>query len=308
MRLPAPAALRLPTRVAAAALLGALALAGCGEDGNGGGESGLRVVATTPPVTDMTRQVAGPEVEVHGLLPPGADPHGYEPRPSDVRELSRADLVVSSGGEIDEWLSGVLDSAGGDAPVVTLIESVRRLDDDPHWWQDPRNAVAAVESIRGGLARADPAGRAGYATRARRYAGALGRLDRSIAACVARIPAAGRKLVTTHDALGYYARRYGLEVIGALIPSRSSRAQPSAREIERLVAQIEREEVKAIFPESSLDSRLEGAVARESGARVGGTLYADSLGPSGSYMGSLQANTEAIVEGLTGGRTCRPEF
>jgi ABC-type Zn uptake system ZnuABC Zn-binding protein ZnuA len=302
-----PPVLRPPALLTKAALLGALVLAGCGEVGNGGGDAGLIVVATTPPVTDMTRQVAGPEVDVHGLLPPGADPHGYEPRPSDVRELSRADLVVRSGGEIDEWLSGVLDSAGGDAPVVNLLEAARRLDEDPHWWQDPRNAIAAVEAIRRGLTGADPPGGAGYARRARRYAGALRRLDSSIAACVARIPADGRKLVTTHDALAYYARRYGLDVIGALIPSRSSRAQPSAREIETLIEQIERENVKAIFPESSLNSRLEGAVARESGARVGGALFADSLGPSGSYVGSLQSNTEAIVEGLTGGRPCRPE-
>jgi ABC-type Zn uptake system ZnuABC Zn-binding protein ZnuA len=163
-----------------------------------------------------------------------------------------------------------------------------------------------VGAIVEGLSGADPAGRARYRARGRRYSARLRRLDRSIAACVARIPPAGRKLVTTHDALGYYARRYGLEVVGALIPSRSSRAQPSAREVERLVGQIERLGVEAIFPESSLEAPLEEAVARESGARVGRTLYADSLGPSASYIGSLQANTEAIVEGLTGGESCRP--
>jgi ABC-type Zn uptake system ZnuABC Zn-binding protein ZnuA len=299
--------MRLPALLAALALLGALIQAACEEDQSGGDRPEVKVVATTPPVADMVRQVAGPGVEVRGLLPPGADPHGYEPRPSDVRELSRADLVVRSGGEVDEWLSDLLDSAGGEAPVVTLIESVRRLGEDPHWWQDPRNAIAAVEAVRRGLAGADPRGRSGYASRARRYSETLRRLDRSIAACVARIPPRGRKLVTTHDALGYYGRRYGLEVIGALIPSRSSRGQPSAREIERLVDQIERENVKAIFPESSLDSRLESAVSRESGARVGAALYADSLGPTGSYAGSLQDNTRAIVAGLTGGERCRPE-
>jgi zinc/manganese transport system substrate-binding protein len=298
--------MRLPALLAVAALLVAVTQAGCGEDGSGGPAT-VHVVATTPTAVDLVRQVRGRWVALHGLLRPGADPHGYEPRPSDVRELSRADLVVRSGGELDEWLSGVLDSAGGDARVVTLIDSARRLDEDPHWWHDPRNAIAAVEAIRRGLTDADPAGRSGYARRAGRYSDTLRSLDRSIAACLARVPASGRKLVTTHDALGYYARRYGLEVIGALIPSRSSRGQPSARETERLVAQIEREKVKAIFPESSLDSRLEGAVARETGARVGATLYADSLEPRGSYVRSLQANTEAIVEGLTGGERCRPE-
>jgi ABC-type Zn uptake system ZnuABC Zn-binding protein ZnuA len=288
-----------------AALVVALA-AGCGDEGGGGQGGKLEVVATTPVVTDLARQVAGARAEVHGLLPRGADPHGYEPRPSDVRELSRADLVVRSGGEIDDWLAGVLEDAGGDAPVVTLAGSVRRIEGDPHWWQDPRNGIAAARAIERALAAEDPAGRSAYAGRARRYTDRLGRLDRSIAACVARIPRAGRKLVTTHDALGYYARRYGFELIGALIPSRSSRAQPSAREVERLVDQIERERVRAIFPESSLSSRLERAVARESGAEVGGTLYADSLPATGSYLDSLRANTETIVAGLTGGERCRP--
>jgi ABC-type Zn uptake system ZnuABC Zn-binding protein ZnuA len=290
-----------------AVLLGGLGAAGCADDDTRAGEAGVKVVATTPPVADMVRQVAGRRAEVHGLLPANADPHGYEPRPSDVRQLSRADLVVRSGGELDDWLSDVLESAGGDAPVASLIESVQRFEGDPHWWQDPLNAIAAVGAIRDGLVEADPGGRSGYRSRARGYVARLRRLDRSIAACVARIPAGGRKLVTTHDALGYYARRYGFEVIGALIPSRSSRGQPSAREVERLVDQIEREDVQAIFPESSLESRLEGAVARESGAEVGGTLYADSLGPASTYVGSLQANTEAIVEGLTGGDRCRPD-
>jgi ABC-type Zn uptake system ZnuABC Zn-binding protein ZnuA len=291
---------------AVAVLLAALA-AGCGEDGGGSGGGRIEVVATTPVVADLVRQVGGERADVQALLPRGADPHGYEPRPSDVREVSRAALVVRSGGEIDEWMSDVLDSAGGGATEVTLIDSVRKLDADPHWWQDPRNAMAAVATIQRALVAADLGGGTGYERRARRYTERLRALDRSIADCVARIPPTERKLVTTHDALGYYARRYGLELIGALIPSRSSRAQPSAREVERLVDQIERERVKAIFPESALNSRLEGAVARESGAEVGGTLYADTLGPSGSYVGSLQSNTEVIVEGLTGGKRCRPE-
>jgi ABC-type Zn uptake system ZnuABC Zn-binding protein ZnuA len=292
--------------VAAAALISLLA-AGCGEDGGGSGGGGVNVVATTHVVADIAQQVGGPQAEVQALLPRGADPHGFEPRPSDVREVSRAKVVIRSGGEIDDWMSDVLDAAGGDARVLTLIDSVRRLDGDPHWWQDPHNTIAAVGPIARALSDADPGGRAGYEARARRYSERLRLLDRSIAACVARIPPSGRKLVTTHDALAYYARRYGLELIGALIPSRSSRAQPSAREVERLVDQIERQRVEAIFPESALKSRLEEAVARESGAEVGGTLYADTLGPSGSYVGSLQSNTETIVEGLTGGERCRPE-
>jgi ABC-type Zn uptake system ZnuABC Zn-binding protein ZnuA len=140
----------------------------------------------------------------------------------------------------------------------------------------------------------------------------LERLDRQTAACIDRIPPRLRRLVTTHDALGYYAARYGLKVIGAVIPSLSTQAQPSAGDIQRLVEQIERAGVKAIYPESSINPKLEQAVARESGARIGAPLWADTLGPEGSagatYIGSIAANTAAIVEGLSGGeQSCEPD-
>jgi zinc/manganese transport system substrate-binding protein/manganese/iron transport system substrate-binding protein len=162
-----------------------------------------------------------------------------------------------------------------------------------------------VTSIRSRLVEADPAGAAVYRRNAARYLDRLRRLDRDTAACIARIPAARRKLVTTHDALGYYADRYGLEVIGAVLPALSTQAQPSARDVEALVDQIRRTGVRAIYPESSINAKLEKAVARESGARVGGALWADSLGPDGSsgdsYVRSIESNTRAIVEGLSGG-------
>jgi ABC-type Zn uptake system ZnuABC Zn-binding protein ZnuA len=182
---------------------------------------------------------------------------------------------------------------------------------DPHWWQDPRNAIAAIEAIRDALIAADPDGRAAYEANARAYGERLRRLDRNVAACIGRIPDAERKLVTTHDALGYYAERYDIEVVGALIPSLSSAAQPSAGDTHRLVDQIERENVEAIFPESSLNPKLERAVSRETGAAVGRALWADTLGPEGSdgatYVESIQSNTAALVVGLTGGaERCRP--
>ena len=132
-----------------------------------------------------------------------------------------------------------------------------------------------------------------------------------MAACIDEIPARLRRLVTTHDALGYYADRYGLDVIGAVLPSLSTQAQPSARDIQELVDQIERAGVRAIYPESSVNPKLERAVARESGAKVGAALWADTLGPEGSsgatYVESIAANTRAIVDGLTGGEvTCSP--
>ncbi|HEU0019193.1 MAG TPA: metal ABC transporter substrate-binding protein [Thermoleophilaceae bacterium] len=322
---------------AASALVALLALAvsGCGDDSSPGpGNADVTAVATTTQVGDLVREVGGDRVAVEQILQPNSDPHGYEPRPSDVKALAAADAIVQSGGELDEWLGDVIDNSGADAPRVELIQAVERIDGepgaagegehageeehdhgdsaDPHWWQDPRNAIAAVAAIRDALIAADPGGRAEYEANARAYTERLRRLDRNVAACIDAIPAPQRKLVTTHDALGYYAHRYDLDVVGALIPSQSTAAQPSAGDTQRLVEQIERENVRAIFPESSLDPKLERAVARETGATVGRALWADTLGSEDSdgatYVESIQANTAALVDGLTGGaKQCRPE-
>jgi zinc/manganese transport system substrate-binding protein/manganese/iron transport system substrate-binding protein len=184
---------------------------------------------------------------------------------------------------------------------VTLGEHTR---EEPHWWQDPRAAQRAVATLRDGLVRADAGGRAQYAANADRYLGALRRLDRAVARCIATIPPARRKLVTTHDALGAYARRYGLEVIATVIPSRSTRGQASAGETAALVRTIRRERVPAVFAESSVRADVERAIARESGARLAPPLWADALGPKGSsgasYVGSIEANTRTIAGALGG--------
>jgi ABC-type Zn uptake system ZnuABC Zn-binding protein ZnuA len=290
-----------------AAFLGA---AGCGEDRGPG--AGVRVVATTPQVADMTREIAGRRAEVSQILRPGVDAHDFEPRPSDARALAEGDVVVSSGGGLDDWVDELASTAGFDGRRLTVFDEVGpRGGKDPHWWQDPRNAVQAVGEIEATLSAADPAGRAVYARNARAYGQRLRRLDRSIATCVGRVPGGKRKLVTTHDAFGYYARRYDIEVVGALIPSLSTQAQPSGRDISRLVDQIRAERVEAIFPETKLNPRLERAVSREASVRVAPGLWADTLGPPGSpaatYPGSLAVNTGRLVEGMSGGRVrCRP--
>jgi ABC-type Zn uptake system ZnuABC Zn-binding protein ZnuA len=289
-------------------LLATLVAAGCGDDSGSG--SGRTVVATTTQVADLVREVGGGRVSVDGMLRPGGDPHEYEPRPSDVAAVARADVVFRSGGEVDGWLGDVIDDAGGDAQVVSLIDSVDRMDDDPHWWQDPRNAERAVETIRARLTRLDPGGRTVYRRNAARLERRLRTLDARIAACVDRVPAAKRRIVTTHDALGYFARRYEIEVVGAVIPSLSTQAQASAGDVQRLVDQIRREHVQAVFPENSVNPDIERAIAREAGASIGGKLYADSLGPKGSagetYVGALSADAAALVDGMSGGRvSCR---
>ena len=315
----------------------ALVASGCGDDSSSGSNGAdVTAVATTTQVADFVREVGGDRVAVEQILQPNSDPHGYEPRPSDAKALAAADVVVQSGGELDEWLDGLIENTGGNAPRVELIQTVETIPGgheheedggehaedhevhdhgdsaDPHWWQDPRNAILAVDAIRAALIAADPDGRADYEANARAYTERLRRLDRNVAACIDEIPAAQRKLVTTHDALAYYAHRYDIAVVGALIPSLSTAAQPSAGDTQQLVDQIERENVEAIFPESSINPKLERAVARETGAKVGRALWADALGPEDSdgatYVESVQSNTAALVDGLTGGaEQCRPE-
>src|ERR687888_278424 len=299
-------------------LLALILLAGCGSSSGG---SGLRIVATTTQIGDWTRAVGGENVAVHQILQPNTDPHEYEPRPQDVEATAGAKVVFENGDELDHWMAKVVRQAGGKPRVVVLGERVpfRRPGEtsgpeasrfDPHWWHDPRNAEAAVREIQDALASADPAHRAAYTRRAAAYLRRLRAIDTRLAACFERLPPAQRKLVTDHDAFGYFAHRYGLDVVGAVIPSQTTQAQPSAGATARLVRLIRREHVRAVFPESSINRRLAETIARETGATSRFTLYGDTLGPAGSagatYLGMEQTNADAIVRGLSGGRLrCR---
>jgi ABC-type Zn uptake system ZnuABC Zn-binding protein ZnuA len=306
-------------------LLLALLLPACGGD-DAAGAAGTTVVATTTQAADLARNVAGNRAATVGLIPANADPHAHEIRPRDVEALAEASLIVRSGGDLDEWLEEAVSAAGDpDAETLDLSEHVETHEGghahegesgaegeeehaedelDPHWWHDPRNAVRAVRAIERALSTADPEGAATYARNARTYIGRVEALDRRIADCMRGVPADDRKLVTTHDALGYFAERYDIEVIGAVIPSLSTRGQPSAGETARLVETIRAEGVRTVFTESSLLAEVEEAIARDAGARLGEPLYADTLGEEGSpeatYLGALAHNAEAMAAGFTG--------
>lgn len=315
--------------LAAALLAAAVTLTACGDDSPGGGTGGVSVVATTTQVGDMARNVAGTRASVSTILEAGADPHGFEPKPSDAEDLAGAALVLRSGGDLDEWLSDVLQNAGGEADTVTLIDAVpdkragghshegeadheaARHDKDevdPHWWQDPVNAVAAVKRIRDALIAADGEGRAEYTRNAARYVAQIEATDAAIGRCMRDVPAARRKLVTDHDALGSFAGHYDIEVVGTVLPALSTQAQASAGEIARLVRTIRREKVTTVFPETGSNRSLQSAVAREAGVRVGAALYSDSLGPEGSpggtYLGSLKDNARSMLSAFGAG-DCR---
>ena len=175
---------------------------------------------------------------------------------------------------------------------------------DPHWWHDPKNVAAAVGVVRDALVKAEPAAKTEIEKSAAAYLAKVQALDTAIEACVGAVPKADRKLVTSHDAFGYFAHRYDITVVGATIPSQTTQAQPSAGDVDRLTKQIRAEGVKAIFPESSVNPKLSRAIAKETGARADLTLYGDALGepgtPGATYLGMERANANAVVEGFTG--------
>ena len=267
----------------------AAVLAGCGSDP---GEDGVaKVVATTPQLADIARNVAGEEVEVETLLEGDVDPHDYEPRPSDAKALAEADVILRSGGEVDAWLGDLVDSAGvSEDRVIDVGEAIGATGDDPHWWQNPDNVVEAVKVMSAFAGK----------TRALEYVDEVQALTRAIDACMRSIPRERRRLVTNHDAFGHFADRFGIDVLGTIIPGGSTAAQPSSRDVRELVATIRREGVTTIFPESALRQDLEEAVARDAGARVGEPLYADTLGPSGTYLGALRHDAAAMARGFGG--------
>jgi zinc/manganese transport system substrate-binding protein len=299
--------------------LAVAAVAGLGAAGFAAGPAtgdGPRVVATTTQLGDVARTVAGDAAGVTQLLQPAADPHDYEPRPSDVRAVGEAGLVLASGVGLDDWVDDVAEDAGATSGVVRAGDGAPHLvrtdgGIDPHWWHDLRNVAAVARTVGARLASHVPAAeRPGVRARAAAYARRAERLDAAVARCIAQIPRAQRRLVTDHDAFATFAARYGLEIVGTVIPSRSTQAQPSAGEVARLADVVRREGVRAIFPERSVDPRLARALAEQAGARVGPALYADALGPRDSrgatVLGAVAANADAIVEGLTGGvRGCR---
>ena len=303
----------------AAAGLATLALlgAGCGSSSSGEDGGEFDVVATTTQIGDWVGEVGGDAVAVHQILQPNTDPHEYEPRPSDVETAAGAKLVFVSGDNLDKWMGQVVSESGSGAKVIDLGAVVpERLPGessgaeaskyDPHWWHDPRNSEVAVREIERQLAAADPSKKADFERNADAYLAKLRELDASIATCIDSVPAKQRKLVTDHDAFGYFADRYGIEVVGAVIPSQTTQAQPSAKDLSELVALIEREGVKAVFPESSLSSKVAETIASQTGASADYTLYGDTLGPADSdgatYLSMEEANADAMVRGFTGGR------
>lgn len=275
----------------------------------------LKVVASTSIIGDLVRQVGGDRVEVTTILPANADPHDFEPSPKDVATLEDAKVVFVHGLGLDTWTQDLIDNAGGGFNVVTVtdgIETVTRSDDgdghshevDPHVWFDPTKVAKMSANIAAGLSTADPDGTDAYNARLAAYQQNLATLDQEIAARIALIPADRRNIVTNHDALGYFADRYGLNIVGTVIPGISPGVEPSAQEVANLLQVVKDHNVSIIFAENTVSPKLAQQLASEAGISVVDTLYSDSLGDPGSgagtYIGLMQTDTQIIVTALLG--------
>ena len=325
------------TFVAAATAAALVLLGGCGSGGDDAASgstgassgTGLAVVATTPEVADFVRTIGGGDVTVTQIIKPNVDPHDYEPTPADIKAIGEAGLVVKNGVGLEEWLDQTIESAGFQGTVVDASQGVtlreggheeegEHAEDaaegehegeehDPHIWHNPQNAKIMVTNIEKGLAAADSAHATAFAANLTTYAAQLDKLDADNEAAFATIPAGQRKLVTNHDAFGYYIDRYKLQFVGSVIPSLDTSAELSAKQLNDLVAKIRATGAKAIFTESSLPPKSAEAIAKQAGVKVVGgedALFGDSLGPEGTpqstYLGAERHNTQVIVAGLGG--------
>lgn len=265
----------------------------------------LTVVTTMTVLADLIRQVGGDKVEVQALVPAGQDVHTFQPTPGDIQIVSRARIAFYNGVHLEEWLAPTIQAAGRpDLQSVVLAEGLPLIQEageepNPHLWLDVQNAKVYVERIRDALSKADGANAGFYAEHAQRYLGELDALDAWIRTQVATIPPARRKLVTFHDAFPYFARRYGLSLVGVAVASPGK--EPSARETAALIRRITQQQVPAIFAEDQFSPKLMELLAKDAGVRVVTNLYDDSLssGPEAStYIAMMRHDVTEIVNAL----------
>ena len=265
----------------------------------------MNVVASFSILGDFVRNVGGERVSVTTLVGPDGDVHVYTPAPADAKKIADAKLVVINGLGLEGWLPRLVQSAGSKATLVTASQGItpRRLgsDADPHAWQSVANARTYVANIRDALVGVDPANAEVYRANAERYLTKLDALEREVREAVAQIPQARRKVISTHDAFGYFASAYGIEFIAP--QGVSTESEVSARDIARIITQVRAAKVPAVFLENISDDRLMRRISTETGARIGGTLFSDSLtgekGDAPTYIDMVRHNIKALTSALT---------
>ena len=265
----------------------------------------INVVASFSLLGDLARNVGGDRVNVTTLVGANSDAHVYTPAPADAKKIADAKVVIINGLGLEGWLPRLAQSSGGKAAIVTATNGIapRKLgsDADPHAWQSVVNAKVYVANIRDALIAADQAGAAAYRANADAYLTKLDALDSEVRDAVAQIPQARRKVISTHDAFGYFAAAYGVAFIAP--QGVSTESEPSARDIAAIITQIRTGKIPAVFLENISDPRLMRRIAAETGARIGGTLYSDSLtaenGDAPTYIDMVRHNIKAVTSALT---------
>jgi zinc/manganese transport system substrate-binding protein len=286
---------RILSGIAAVALLAGASPA-CAE--------ALKVVASFSILGDFVRNVGGDRVEVATLVGPDSDAHVYVPTPADAKRVADARLIVVNGLGFEGWLPRLVQSSGSKAKLVVATDGIAPLQlgsgADPHAWQSVGNAKVYVANIRDALSAADPAGAEQFRGNAETYLAKLDALDREVRSAVVAIPADRRKVISTHSAFGYFAASYGIAFVAPL--GVSTESEPSARDIAKIITQIRQSKIPAVFLENVTDPRLIQRISAETGARVGGTLYSDSLtgekGDAPTYIEMVRHNIKALTRAL----------
>jgi zinc/manganese transport system substrate-binding protein len=277
----------------------------------------LKVVASFSILGDLVARIGGDRVAVTTLVGPDGDAHVFSPSPADAKKVADARVIVENGLGLEGWMSRLAKSAGSKAAVVIAARGVetRKMEDDegggahdhgqeitdPHAWQAVPNVKIYVGNIRDGLVAADPEGKAAYDANAARYAQDLDALDGEIRAAWAKVPPDRRRVITSHDAFGYYAAAYGVEMIAP--QGVSTETEASAKDVARIIRQIKAEKIPAVFVETISDKRLVQRIAKETGAKIGGALYSDALspqgGPAATYLDMMRSNLRELTAALS---------
>jgi len=269
----------------------------------------LHVVASFSILADVVKQVGGEQVIVKSLVPPDGDPHEFEPSPDDARILKEADIVFLSGEGLEVWFQRLVKASGYRGPTIiasTGIDTMSMIEDgksvtDPHVWNSARNVIVWANNIEKALSAASPEDTVNFRSNAASYAQRLEELDAYATTQVKSVPLANRKVLTSHDAFGYFSRAYGVSFVSPI--GLSTESEPSAGEVAKLIEQIKREGVKVYFIENSNDPRLVQQIALATGAKPGGKLYVESLsavdGPAATYVALFRYNVEQIIAAIS---------
>jgi len=269
----------------------------------------IKAVASFSILADMVGQVGGDRVNVIALVEPDGDAHVYEPTPADARNLAAANILFVNGHGFEGWMDRLEKSSGFKGKTVTastgvtsrqMVEDEKKIT-DPHAWQSLANGKLYVANIRDGLIAVDPEGKVIYEANAAKYLDEIAKEEAIVTETLAKLPEARRKIITSHDAFGYFGEAYGLEVIAP--EGVSTESEASAKDVAKIIRQIKAEKIPAVFMENITDHRLLDQIAKETGAKIGGTLYTDALsppsGPAATYLDMFRNNVETLSEALS---------